>query len=765
MAFQDARLPEDIEVGAVGGPSFLTNVVSISSGAEQRNAAWAQQRAVWQIGYGLQNQSDYIGILNHFYGQRGRTHSFPFKDWSDYQATLEPIATGDGHQREFHLIKTYGGTFPFVRYITRPDWTTVQIFVNGSLNTTWTQGANGAIVWAAGLAPAIGATITWSGNFFIPVRYDVDQFTLTLYALATGTITALNILEVREDPNNPPIALDIQNDQSPIGDNADTSTQHLYIADVFIIDDNLGQNGISITGPDAAFFEIDTTTAPVSPTLGMTGSIGVTMTAIIGTPGPTPPSPQHKLYLKQGTVLDHTIKATYTITLNTWDLNIGPNPSATQTYTLTVNEVNRPPKISLVNTVTAFGLSPKIPATSMGLGLTMGALLGVGNFGNLQNRPGIGVSMTAALEIPSDFRVADINVVTHSTGTYALSLSGANAANFEIVGSKLYLKGTQDFSASLVLLVTVTATDAAVTAYSPPSTSASLAVVIGVSAGTQLFDTPGTFTFPVPQYSTFKIDVDAAGCGTWGFSPGNTVAPTPAGQTYVQNDQSLGALNIWRIQPFTMAENPTAYTPGQTVATAKMGSYGIGPTLAISNGGQFGGSGASPMDVSSGNVSPLVGRGIPSGKGGDATLADGTVVPGGAALTLGITDLSNTSWLGLGNLGTPDVHFTVGNNGGQPGAGGGGGIYKAARWSGQAQNAPDAVTTTDMELAGGGSGMLASYTFTYNSPQSGSSADYFAPAPSVGQTLTIVIGAGGIGGAGTVTGTNGGHGRVRLTWS
>ncbi len=57
-------------------------------------------------------------------------------------------------------------------------------------------------------------------------------------------------------------------------------------------------------------------------------------------------------------------------------------------------------------------------------------------------------------------KVADINVTDDALGTEALSLTGADAASFEIVGSSLYLKAgvTLNYEAKASYNVTVTPT-------------------------------------------------------------------------------------------------------------------------------------------------------------------------------------------------------------------------------------------------------------------------------------------------------------------
>lgn len=272
-------------------------------------------------------------------------------------------------------------------------------------------------------------------------------------------------------------------------------------------------------------------------------------------------------------------------------------------------------------------------------------------------------------------------------------------------------------------------------------------LTIGIVPGEMVYDTPGTFTLVLPEYGTLEIDVQAAGCGSWGYTPGSPTPPTAPGVTYVQNDQTVTLLERWRVSPFRMTDNPDAWTPGYKIATAKMDSYGIGASLTAFNVGQVGGAGVVPV------VKPLS-YDAASGAGGYTLLLDATVVLGGA----GVRALAPATGL---------VTTADGLAGGVPGTGASGGAYK------KNTSVPGSVTLGTSEpnvlnftsLAGAGSGMFAKYLWTFGSVQVGSGVDYQASAPVTGATLTIVIGVGGLGGHGTVNGGDGRHGRVRIAWS
>ena len=53
MAFHEVRFPNDISRGARGGPRRRTQVVTLDSGKEERNASWADSRRVYDAVYGV----------------------------------------------------------------------------------------------------------------------------------------------------------------------------------------------------------------------------------------------------------------------------------------------------------------------------------------------------------------------------------------------------------------------------------------------------------------------------------------------------------------------------------------------------------------------------------------------------------------------------------------------------------------------------------------------------------------------------------------
>lgn len=200
------RLPMTVEQGAVGGPGFHTTVLTAISGIEQRTVDWDRCRGKWDVGYGIQGATQLVTVINVFRASMGKAYAFLFRDWSDYSATTERFGTGDGAETEFQLIKTYSSLSyvtssivrSYVRNITRPIESTLQIFDNASLVSAsdYTVGSDGVITFDT--APTTAHALTWTGEFDVPVRFDIDELPVTMEASDGGRIRGIRIVEVLE---------------------------------------------------------------------------------------------------------------------------------------------------------------------------------------------------------------------------------------------------------------------------------------------------------------------------------------------------------------------------------------------------------------------------------------------------------------------------------------------------------------------------------------------------------------------------------------
>ena len=103
-----------------------------------------------------------------------------------------------------------------------------------------------------------------------------------------------------------------------ISEGADT-TSRTQVADITVTDDGQGTNVLSLSGADAALFEIDS---------------GV-------------------LYLKAGAVLDYETNAQLDVTVQVDDATLAPDPNHTAALSITVTDANDAPTVALSNTTTS----------------------------------------------------------------------------------------------------------------------------------------------------------------------------------------------------------------------------------------------------------------------------------------------------------------------------------------------------------------------------------------------------------------------------
>ena len=200
--------------------------------------------------------------------------------------------------------------------------------------------------------------------------------------------TALHTLSITDVNEAPTVSL--TNTVPSLAEDTDTSSA-IKIADIVITDDALGTNNLTLAGADATSFEI------------------------VGT----------ELRLKAGTSLDFETKASFDVTVQVDDAAIPGSPEDTALHTLSINDINEAPTVSLTNTVP---------------------------------------SLAEDTDTSSAIKIADIVITDDALGTNNLTLAGADAAAFEIVGSELRLKaGTSlDFETKASFDVTVQVDDAAI---------------------------------------------------------------------------------------------------------------------------------------------------------------------------------------------------------------------------------------------------------------------------------------------------------------
>lgn len=196
MSFDDIRLPDTVEKGSNGGPRFKTTITTLANGFEQRNIDWSRVRHEYDISYGIGTKAVFREVLEFFFARVGRAYGFRFKDWSNFEATMEAIGVGNGTQTKFQLVKAMGDAArAYSRIIQKPVAGTASFFVNGieepgaTLDTT-----NGVVTFD--VAPANGAVIAWSGEFDVPVRFNTDKLDINLQYFDAGSVPRIPIVEI-----------------------------------------------------------------------------------------------------------------------------------------------------------------------------------------------------------------------------------------------------------------------------------------------------------------------------------------------------------------------------------------------------------------------------------------------------------------------------------------------------------------------------------------------------------------------------------------
>jgi uncharacterized protein (TIGR02217 family) len=199
MAFHDVRFPLDVSLGARGGPQRATDIVTLSSGREERNSRWQHSRRRYNAGYGVKSRVDMQAVLDFFEERRGRFHAFRWRDAIDHSSNgPQVLGTGDGETTGFQLVKTYGASFdPYVRPITKPVAGTVVMFVDGMAEPGFAaNGLTGIVEFDT--APADGAEVTASFEFDVPVRFDIDRLEIELSSFEAADAPAIPLVEVLE---------------------------------------------------------------------------------------------------------------------------------------------------------------------------------------------------------------------------------------------------------------------------------------------------------------------------------------------------------------------------------------------------------------------------------------------------------------------------------------------------------------------------------------------------------------------------------------
>jgi uncharacterized protein (TIGR02217 family) len=210
-AFHEVLFPLDIALKSAGGPERKTEIVTVGSGREERNARWVHSRRRYDAGYGVKTFDALAVVVAFFEERRGCLYGFRWRDRLDHSSAAagvpvtpldQAIGTGDGVTATFPLLKTYGSIYaPYGRPIAKPVAGSIRVAVGGSEVTTGIaftcDATTGIVTFLAGHIPAMGAAVSAGFLFDVPVRFDTDYLEADLSAFAAGVIPKIPLVEIK----------------------------------------------------------------------------------------------------------------------------------------------------------------------------------------------------------------------------------------------------------------------------------------------------------------------------------------------------------------------------------------------------------------------------------------------------------------------------------------------------------------------------------------------------------------------------------------
>jgi len=198
--FHEVSFPVPLALAASGGPERRTEVVTLASGAEARNAIWAGSRRRWDVGSAVTRIEMLQAVVSFFEARGGRLNGFRFRDALDdrsgapgaaVNAADQMIGTGDGAQTAFQLVKAYGD---YSRRILKPVAGSVVVAVDGAGVAASVDAVTGIVTLVA--PPSEGAVVTAGYRFDCPVRFDADRLDVNLEAFGAGRVLSIPLIEL-----------------------------------------------------------------------------------------------------------------------------------------------------------------------------------------------------------------------------------------------------------------------------------------------------------------------------------------------------------------------------------------------------------------------------------------------------------------------------------------------------------------------------------------------------------------------------------------
>lgn len=214
MAYINAILDEAVAYGFEGGPEYSTGIVPLENGIEHRDSAWKYPRHRYRAVFDNMPDDSRDAIINVFHAVRGRRHSFKMKDWNDFEAVAEPLAVpaglvGTTDPVQLYLTYSFGEAYT-IRPVQAVSADTVVYLDVAGVPTPVAGTIDTELGMFTPTDPWVAGDYTWTGEFYLWVRFDEDynSFTINAWRSSTATvelvedkrkITATNVPESWEE--------------------------------------------------------------------------------------------------------------------------------------------------------------------------------------------------------------------------------------------------------------------------------------------------------------------------------------------------------------------------------------------------------------------------------------------------------------------------------------------------------------------------------------------------------------------------------------
>lgn len=199
-----------------GATRWQTDVQEGLNGTEVRNADWQDSLRRFDISPGVKTLTDQQLVEAWHMACQGAAIGFLMRDWKDYKVTQAQLSLGSGAYSQgvmsavggsttvFQLEKLYSNGYRARRRkITRPAAGSVTLY-DASNNLIAGGYTLDTVTGRVTFAVPPGFVPTWTGNFFVPSRFESDEieWDVIQFALASGKghgeMPQIVIVEVRE---------------------------------------------------------------------------------------------------------------------------------------------------------------------------------------------------------------------------------------------------------------------------------------------------------------------------------------------------------------------------------------------------------------------------------------------------------------------------------------------------------------------------------------------------------------------------------------